>query len=89
MEKIANDAIFWGAISDAEKLKLVNIFTGLGPHSVKIASNGNTDCVELARDLKDCFKKAGWVVHPTKPRSADGRKTLLTKPFARAAWEAA
>jgi hypothetical protein len=56
---LRHDAIFWGAISDAEKLKLVNIFTGLGPHSVKIASNGNTDCVELARDLKDCFKKAG------------------------------
>jgi hypothetical protein len=29
-----------------------------------------------------CFKCAGWRVHPTKPRSADGRKTLLTKAFA-------
>jgi hypothetical protein len=28
-----------------------------------------------------CFKRAGWRVHPTRPRSADGRKTLLTKPF--------
>lgn len=27
-----------------------------------------------------CFKKAGWRVHPTKPRSADDRKTLLWKP---------
>ncbi len=26
-----------------------------------------------------CFKRAGWRVHPTKPRSADGRKTLLQK----------
>jgi hypothetical protein len=31
-----------------------------------------------------CFKKAGWVVHPEKPRSADGRKTLLWKPFDKA-----
>ncbi len=31
-----------------------------------------------------CFKKAGWVLHPTKPRSADGRKSLLWKPFERA-----
>ena len=28
-----------------------------------------------------CFKRAGWVVHPRKPRSADGRKTLLWKSF--------
>jgi hypothetical protein len=28
-----------------------------------------------------CFKCAGWVVHPTKPRSADKRKTLLWKAF--------
>ncbi len=31
-----------------------------------------------------CFKKAGWIVHPEKPRSADKRKTLLWKPFDRA-----
>lgn len=28
-----------------------------------------------------CFKCAGWVTHPTKPRSADGKKTLLCKPW--------
>jgi hypothetical protein len=28
-----------------------------------------------------CFKKAGWIRHQTKPRSADGRKTLLWKPW--------
>jgi hypothetical protein len=28
-----------------------------------------------------CFKCAGWIVHPTKPRSADGRKTLLWKAW--------
>ena len=31
-----------------------------------------------------CFKCAGWVTHPTKPRSADRKKTLLWKPFERA-----
>lgn len=29
-----------------------------------------------------CYKRAGWVVHPTRPRSADNQKTLLWKPFA-------
>lgn len=28
-----------------------------------------------------CFKSAGYVVHPTKPRSADKKKTLLWKPY--------
>lgn len=28
-----------------------------------------------------CFKKAGWKKHPRKPRSADGKKTLLWKPY--------
>jgi hypothetical protein len=31
-----------------------------------------------------CFKRAGWIVHPTRPRSADRRKTLLWKPYASA-----
>lgn len=28
-----------------------------------------------------CFKIAGYVKHPVKPKSADGKKTLLWKPF--------
>lgn len=28
-----------------------------------------------------CFKCAGWRVHPTRPRSADNKKTLLWKAF--------
>jgi hypothetical protein len=31
-----------------------------------------------------CFKCAGWKIHPTKPRSADNKKTLLWKPYERA-----
>lgn len=31
-----------------------------------------------------CYKKAGWVVHAAKPRSADGKKTLLWKPHSAA-----
>jgi hypothetical protein len=34
-----------------------------------------------SRNKGYCFKCAGWVVHPVKPRSADGKKTLLWKPF--------
>lgn len=36
-----------------------------------------------------CFKCAGWRVHPTRPRSADGRKTLLWKAFESAGMELA
>ena len=28
-----------------------------------------------------CYKVAGWLQHPTKPRSADNRKTLIWKPW--------
>ena len=31
-----------------------------------------------------CYKCAGWTIHPTRPRSADNKKTLLTKPFSMA-----
>ncbi len=31
-----------------------------------------------------CFKCAGWIIHPTRPLSADGRKVLLSKPWAAA-----
>lgn len=31
--------------------------------------------------IGECFLRAGWRVHPTKPRSADGKKTLLQKPW--------
>jgi hypothetical protein len=31
-----------------------------------------------------CFKMAGWIVHPTRPRSADRKKTLLWKPYSMA-----
>ena len=31
-----------------------------------------------------CFKCAGWSPHPIRPRSADGKKTLLVKSFSMA-----
>jgi hypothetical protein len=33
-----------------------------------------------------CFKRAGYRTHPSKPRSADGRKSLLWKPWFCAGW---
>jgi len=51
------EEILWGAIGEAEKWQLIKALMGLGKHTVAISSNGNTDCVELARDLRDCFKK--------------------------------
>jgi hypothetical protein len=37
--------------------------------------------VRRKRDPGRCFRRAGWVVHPTRPLSKDGRKILLTKPW--------
>jgi hypothetical protein len=31
-----------------------------------------------------CYKQAGWVTHPEKPRSADKKKSLIWKPFVEA-----
>ena len=40
--------------------------------------------VRAKRDPGRCYRRAGWIVHPTKPWSADGKKLLLTKPWAMA-----
>jgi hypothetical protein len=57
-----SEAIFWGALTDEDKTKLATALAALGVHSVSISAHENTDCVELARDLKDCFRRAGWQV---------------------------
>jgi hypothetical protein len=57
-----HEAIFWGAIAESDKQELVYTLTGLGSHTVQITAGENTDCVELAHDLRDCFRRAGWSV---------------------------
>ncbi len=51
-----------GAIPDAKKMRLASNLAELGQHSVTILSHQNTDCAEMARELKDCFHRAGWDV---------------------------
>jgi hypothetical protein len=57
-----SEAIFWGALTDQDKVQLATALAALGVHSVSVTAHENTDCVELARDLKDCFRRAGWEV---------------------------
>ena len=57
-----HDAIFWGALDRDDKEHLTAVLSRLGPHSVRIVADANTDCVELARDLKACFKEAAWPI---------------------------
>jgi hypothetical protein len=56
------EAIFWKPLDDEERKHLVATLIGLGKHSVQITAHENTDCAELARDLRDCFEQAGWFV---------------------------
>jgi hypothetical protein len=57
-----HDAIFWGALDRDDREHLTAVLSRLGPHSVQIVADTNTDCVELARDLKACFKEAAWSI---------------------------
>jgi hypothetical protein len=57
-----HDAIFWGALDRDDREHLTAVLSRLGPHSVRIVADANTDCVELARDLKACFKEAAWPI---------------------------
>jgi len=62
-DKVArHDAISWGAVNDEDKQRLIATLVGFGKHSVAITAHENSDCVELAHDLKDCFRRAGWEV---------------------------
>jgi hypothetical protein len=54
--------IFWRPLDADEKRQLTSTLVGLGRHSVAITANVNTDCTELARDLRECFEQAGWEI---------------------------
>jgi hypothetical protein len=55
-------AMFWQPLTAAEKTELVAKLAKLEKYPVQISSNENPDCVELARDFRDCFRLAGWEV---------------------------
>jgi len=55
-------SIFWKPLDESEKKQLTATLTGLGKHSVSVSAHENTDCAELAHDLRDCFEEAGWTV---------------------------
>lgn len=61
-----HDAIFWGVLDPDDKRTLTTTLVGLGPHSVTVVAHANMDCCELARDIKNCFRDAGWSIAPVQ-----------------------
>jgi hypothetical protein len=55
-------SIFWKPLEFTEKHELIKTLSGLGPHRVLVTAVAATDCIELARDLRDCFEVAHWQV---------------------------
>jgi hypothetical protein len=55
-------AIFWKPLGSAEKKSLAEKFRELGRHRVLLTAIETTDCIELARDLRECFEEASWQV---------------------------
>ncbi len=55
-------AMFWQPLTDVAKAELIARLVNLEKHSVQISANENPDCVELARDFRECFRLAGWNV---------------------------
>jgi hypothetical protein len=55
-------SILWQPLGEAEKKALSTTLAALGKHSVQITAHENTDCAELASDIRDCFELAGWSV---------------------------
>jgi hypothetical protein len=58
------ESIFWSPLTLDQRRRLTSQLIIAGKHSVRVTSHENTDCVEFARDLKDCFADAGWTVAP-------------------------
>jgi hypothetical protein len=53
-------SIFWKPLGPREKAELVAHLAKLGTYSVRVGAHQNTDCIELAHDIKECFEKADW-----------------------------
>ena len=53
---------FWQLLTDGQKTDLIAQLKTLNKHRVQISANENPDCVGFARELRECFKVAGWEV---------------------------
>jgi hypothetical protein len=54
--------MFWRRFTDRERALLKGLFEGLDRHAVRVVHTGQADCAELAHDLKQVFRSAGWDV---------------------------
>jgi len=53
-------SIFWQPMTADEKTTAIAELKALGKHTVIVTAHENTDCVELARDVRECFHAADW-----------------------------
>jgi len=56
----AYQSIFWAPLTDEQKSTLINHLKELGPRYVRVSNSDESDCIELARDLRECFEHAQW-----------------------------
>jgi hypothetical protein len=54
------EAIFWLPLAEGQKSALVTRLQLLERHSVQITCSKDRDCIELARDIRECFVQANW-----------------------------
>jgi hypothetical protein len=56
------EGIFWKPLGTTERKQLIDTLTMLGRHWVRLVAVKTTDCIELARDLRECFEAARWQI---------------------------
>jgi hypothetical protein len=55
-------SLLWQPLTTAAKTELTDQLALLEKRPVQISANENPDCVELARQFRECFRSAGWNV---------------------------
>lgn len=56
----AYQSILWAPLNSEQKSTLIEHLKELGSNRIRVSNSDNSDCVELARDLRECFEHAQW-----------------------------
>ncbi len=68
----------WPRLTDSQKTKLAERLGRIGSHTIWIIRPENFDCVALAADFDEVFRKASWNVPEPEPYSVEGLKLGIT-----------
>jgi hypothetical protein len=50
----------WRSLTDTQRNRLKDALIAIGPHSILIEHNPNSDCLSFAYELARVFKESGW-----------------------------